>query len=258
MHSSQGASIPHDTAPDEYHHPDGSLALSPAMERLQAGLQALRYQHSALLQTLHPNQEPGSSLRASPLLAIAKEEDEIRSVTPTFSTLGKASVGSHRLSSQSDASIWYDAPEYDGAEEFVLDELPVEDSQTSKLSDKSNSEVTTPDADAESSNIWQDSESDTEDDVPPEPPKSAPSDNVQAVVRRAQLPSLPVGDEGSLFTVLKKNVGKVQFLYVLVGCAISKLLGTGSCTSRSTSIVQRTPDTPPTHGRRARILRPSQ
>ncbi|KIP12631.1 hypothetical protein PHLGIDRAFT_98104 [Phlebiopsis gigantea 11061_1 CR5-6] len=201
MHSAQGASISQEVSPDDYFNSDGSPALSPAMQRLQSSLQALQYQHSALLQTLRPHPEPGPSLRASPLLATAKEEDEMRSMTSTFSTLGRTSVGSHRLSSHSDASIWYDAPEYDGAEEFVLDELPAEDSQTSKLSDKSGSGVTTPDADTES-------ESDTEDDVQSEPPKSTSENNVQTVVRRTQLPSLPVGDEGSLFSVLKKNVGK--------------------------------------------------
>lgn len=181
------------------------------MQRLQVGLQSLQYQHSALVQALHSHTEPGPSLRTSPLLATAKEEEEPHTPSSAFSTLGRTSIRSHRLSVQSDASIWYDAPEYEGAEEFVLDDSLPEDSQGSKIS-----EITSPGIesiisnDMESSNTG-DSETDTEDDAPLKAPElqSTARNNAQLTVRRSQLPSPPVGDEGSLFTVLKKNVGKV-------------------------------------------------
>lgn len=211
----QGTSSSHDTTSDEILHPDsphGSPALSPAMQRLQTGLESLKYQHSALVQVLHMHPEPGPSLRSSPLLATAKEEEELHTPS-TYSTLGKASTRSHRLSSHSEASIWYDAPEYDGAEEFILDESPAEDTYASKISDVSSpsAESSTTTTDAEFSNDW-DSETDTEEGTSAEPPEqhSTTSVVVQSVVRRTQLPCPPVGDEGSLFTVLKKNVGKVS------------------------------------------------
>jgi hypothetical protein len=49
------------------------------------------------------------------------------------------------------------------------------------------------------------------EEPPPRPSadRTVPAKAPKEVVRRTQLPSAPVADEGSLFTVLKKNVGKV-------------------------------------------------
>lgn len=214
-----------DPSVDEGHQPEGSqstLGLSPAMQRLQTGLQNLRYQHSALVQSLYTHTDHGPSLRASPLLATAKEEEEIDTPSTGYSTLGRASNRSHRLSSQSEVSIWYDAEDYEGAEEFIMDDMPPEEgpSGASQLSDFTSSpgtELTSTSNDTElDSNIGYDSEADTEEgEAPTEDEQPAPAEvtvstpvETQQVVHRTQLPSPPVGDEGSLFTVLKKNVGK--------------------------------------------------
>ena len=192
------------------------------LRRLQLALEALKFQHSALAQAMsaHAFMDQGPSLRASPLLAAAREEEEAMSGTPStgFSTVGRAS---HRLSSQSDGSIWYDAQEYDGAEEFLLDEAP-EDTQQSKTSSTGNApegDIETPSsgtsADLESSSDSDDSESELYEEPPERKPSTStevtpPSEKGEiAAVRRTVLPSPPVGDEGSLFAVLKKNVGKV-------------------------------------------------
>lgn len=83
---------------------------------------------------------------------------------------------------------WYDAPELDdGPEEFLLD------------ADERGPESRIMESEQESA-----SDSDDEALLPyvvPDP---------TAVARRSKLPALPPGDEGSLFTVLKKNVGKVR------------------------------------------------
>ena len=131
-------------------------------------------------------------------------------ITPrsAFSTLGHSS---HRLSSQSEPSIWFDAQEYDGAEEFVLDESHPEDAQTSQFPDApivktpSVFSAGTPSSQAESDS---DSESDSGSILPSRANPDQSQDKV--IVRRTQLPSPVVGDEGSLFAVLKKNVGKVS------------------------------------------------
>ncbi|GJE85969.1 oxysterol-binding protein-domain-containing protein [Phanerochaete sordida] len=219
-HSSQGTL--HEPTVDEGSQSDsshGSPSLSLAMQRLQTGLQNLKYQHSALVQSLHAHPE-GPSLRSSPLLATAKEEDEMPTPSSGYSTLGRASNRSHRLSSQSDASVWFDAEEYDGPEEFVMDDTPPEDggpptsSQMSEFSSPG-AESSSPSNDTElDSSAGYDSDADTEDIHAEEElrahDKMVPSTPTEArkVVRRTQLPSPPVGDEGSLFTVLKKNVGK--------------------------------------------------
>ena len=55
------------------------------------------------------------------------------------------------------------------------------------------------------------SDSDDEFEEPPERPsiQSTKTEGQRAIVRRQALPSGPVGDEGSLFAVMKKNIGKV-------------------------------------------------
>lgn len=117
--------------------------------------------------------------------------------------------------------MWYDAEEYDGAEEFVLDELP-DDSQASKISE--NNLVGTPSTSTSETsrlNLGSASESESSDSEVESEPLEETSESVapdgvpvtskdMPIVRRTQLPSPPVGDEGSLFAVLKKNVGKVR------------------------------------------------
>lgn len=206
----------HDTAAEDTHAADGqhnTPGSESPIRRLQTALEALKFQHSALTQSLSTfSYTDQGQLRSSPLLTTAKEEEEERTPSTQYSTVGRAS---HRLSTHSDGSVWYDAEEYDGAEEFVLDEA-LEDTQASRLSDNietpSTSTSDTGDADLESNSESSDSESELFEEKP---------DNVDAsiaitpplastVTRRTQLPSPPIGDEGSLFTVLKKNVGKVR------------------------------------------------
>ncbi|KAI0348701.1 hypothetical protein BDW22DRAFT_1386317 [Trametopsis cervina] len=191
----------------------GASRESP-LQRLKAGLESLKYQHSALVQSLasHSHMDISSLRRGSPLPTATEEEDEAATITSSaFSTMRS----SRRLSSHSD--LWYDAPEFDGAEEFILEDQPPEDNQGSQFSDapsvglvsnaSSSSSSSRLDASADS-----DSESDSDDHTPTDTETAATSQasasGEQAVVRRTFLPSPIVGDEGSLFAVLKKNVGK--------------------------------------------------
>jgi len=93
---------------------------------------------------------------------------------------------------------WFDAEDGVG-EEFVLDD-PTPDEEKERLVLHS-----------ETTSLHQ-SESSEEEGFPPPPRDSDPSMSASQVVRRTCLPSGPVGDEGSLFAILKNNVGKVTGL----------------------------------------------
>lgn len=97
------------------------------------------------------------------------------------------------------ADSFYDASDAldEGLEEFHLDEQISPDlGHPSRITNH----------ESHSSLILGDSSSIDTDIVPDEPPEHDHS----AVVRRKQLPSPVTGDEGSLFAILKKNVGKVR------------------------------------------------
>lgn len=181
------------------------------LHRLQTSLDALKYQHAALanlIPVLNPSDLGYSTTRTSPLPATTEAAEE-EHPSPKFS-----SSKSKRLSvfsNHSEGSIWYDAPEFEGAEEFVLEAAPAEETPSSKISVGSPQSV--PDE-----LEWEGSDSDTEGSVGGQALQDAvstpesPQETQKTVVRRTQLPSPPVGDEGSLFAILKKNVGKVRYL----------------------------------------------
>lgn len=159
-------------------------------------------------------------------------------------------------------SVWFDAQEPEGAEEFILDATPGDERENGVLdegvqpnspisqSDKVSSSDTTTDADT-------DVESETEAENTPEtaPTSPAMSQEERQIVRRTELPSGPVGDEGSLFAVLKKNVGKVGSRIV----SVPDLFINGSVglvPSSDACVIQRTSDLTSKVRRRARVLRP--
>ena len=188
------------------------------MERLKTGLETLAHQHSALVQSLvaHSHFDPASLRRGT--LPTAREDDEVvASPKSAFSTVRS----SHRLSSHSELSVWYDAIENDGAEEFVLEDPPPEESQASQLSDAPSTIQPSTSISSQFSYIGTSDDDSDSDDVLTAEAETAPSTavaslNEQSVVRRTHLPSPVVGDEGSLFAVLKKNVGRV--------CAMSSIV----------------------------------
>ncbi|KAL1729778.1 Oxysterol-binding protein-domain-containing protein [Schizophyllum commune] len=113
-----------------------------------------------------------------------------------------------RFSSSTTASSsleWFDAEDdADGAEEFVLD--------TRTAGDESQpSQITTDSSSVEKAEDEETARSSMDTDIEDEPARKSSVEaplGQQAVVHRTQLPSPVVGDEGSLFSVLKKSVGK--------------------------------------------------
>ena len=180
------------------------------MQRLQLALESLRHQHAALIKSMAAisfidTNTPVS--RGSPLLPTTAEEVFADSPKSSFGTIGKVSNLMSTYSMHSDGSVWFDAPEFDGAEEFILDSSPEEESQGSQLSYVESANPT--DEEEETT----ETESDSEGTAEEQPRIVSPSNgrvNGAVVTRRTKLPSPPVGDEGGLFAVLKKSVGKVR------------------------------------------------
>ncbi|KAI0706084.1 Oxysterol-binding protein-domain-containing protein [Cytidiella melzeri] len=201
----------HEAASENGHIPEASNALRDSpMHRLQNGLETLKFQHSALVQSLAAHSLSHvdiASLRRGSPLPTAREYDEMTTPKSSLSTIRS----SHRESSHSE--FWFDAPEFDGAEEFVMEEQAPEESQDSQFSSATNADIACASNTSEfSSSATSDSESDSEDEPAADSETVATSGTSrfrgQPILRRTQLPSPVVGDEGSLFAVLKKNVGK--------------------------------------------------
>lgn len=171
--------------------------------RLQSTLDALRKQHSTLVRALAPPE-----LGTGP---IHEEPSEYGS-----HAWQHARWGSKRTSIASSAGeMWFDAPEPDGALEFVLeDATPAESEGDMSSKTLANGSVNGSEQEV---NETLGNEDDSDDEREEEHGKEESEVTAEAgkeerkeIVRRTQLPSGPVGDEGSLFAVLKKNVGKVR------------------------------------------------
>jgi oxysterol-binding protein-related protein 3/6/7 len=178
------------------------------------------------------------SLRRGSPLPTAREDDEVTTPTSAYSTLRS----SRRQSTLSELSVWYDAPEFDGAEEFILEDQPAEDSLGSQFSEALSTGLASASSTSGfSSNSTSDSDSNSGDETPndietADTSETSPSQE-QVIVRRTQLPSPVVGDEGSLFAVLKKNVGKVSIAVQVLGCISHSCVYLGPCSSYVTGVL---------------------
>ncbi|KAG2155379.1 Oxysterol-binding protein-domain-containing protein [Suillus clintonianus] len=168
-------------------------------QQIDTALAALKSQHAALLKSLqaHDGTAPPTA-RGSPLPPTTEEKEEEPLSASRFNTsLTRRSNLAISMSSLSDTTPneWFDAEE-DVGEEFFLD-VPTPDEEM---------ELFVPQSDTSSLNQTESGD----EEKPSTPPAHDldPSVNARQVVRRTRLPSGPVGDEGSLFAILKNNVGK--------------------------------------------------
>lgn len=105
--------------------------------------------------------------------------------------------------SDSAPAEWFDAEDRLGEEFLLEDPSPEEDK--ARLVQSRNSSL----------DGYESASSDEEDHIPPQTVGNDDSAlSLRQVTRRTHLPSGPIGDEGSLFAMLKKNVGKVCFVYL--------------------------------------------
>jgi len=175
---------------------------------MRIAIETFKDQHTLLTKSLVS--EAGQSS-----LPFTGEEDEDSGST-TYNIHRAPTTPSRRSKRASTATSinssiqeWYDADDgLDGAQEFTIDELNFDDTEPTQPSTiTSDTRSSADDGDTSSMDTDILSERPISPSVP-DPIGTQPLD-VQAVARRTELPSLPVGDEGSLFTILKKNVGKV-------------------------------------------------
>ena len=183
------------TSADPYHH-------------MQSVIARLKKQHAALTGLIPPLPESNlSTALPSPLPSTVEEHSEpSSSPAARFMSPIVRRTGTSIVASLSDSgSIWFDATdEFDGPEEFFLDAPPIEagvaDCQIASIDGQYNSQDCEGASDTDEEEGRRLSLAVGEHQV---------AVGVQQVAHRTSLPSGPVADEGSLFAVFKKNVGKV-------------------------------------------------
>lgn len=179
-------------------HPENTTFLH--FQRIQEIMDALKSQQADLLRSLHAPPHTDSAPPAPPPLAPTPEErGDFRSPS-RFSTL--AGRQSRRMSRMSISTTASDAEWFDAGEEFTLDEPTPEE-------EKADVAVEDDDDDIHDSGSSDEEYHPTPTRRPSRASRTPSQLSAKHVVRRTRLPSGPVGDEGSLFTILKKNVGKV-------------------------------------------------
>jgi hypothetical protein len=170
-------------------------------------LNTLKEQHAALakaISSISYTDTPSTSLSSSLVLPPRVEEEgeeAYHSESPVSASTSMPRSKHASIATSTSESVWFDAPDFDdGPEEFLLEPTGADDHfPDSRIIDPHDRE----DSDSVDTDI--------EGETPKPEPAELPLDPSQ-VTRRTQLPSLPPADEGSLFAVLKKNVGKVRFV----------------------------------------------
>jgi len=196
----------------ELSHPDARAPPgqphSPSQQHIQFTMDALKTQHTALtnlINTLAHLDANFTSARASPLPSTAEEDDNSPTPSRFSAPLGRLPKRTPTMDTASESlNEWFDAQEgFDGAQEFLLDFQPPSEEPGGQIlgSDSHSSLGRFVDSSV-------DTDSDEEARVPDKDARSATINRDAPVVRRSRLPTGPVGDEGSLFAILKKNVGK--------------------------------------------------
>ncbi|KAG2146531.1 Oxysterol-binding protein-domain-containing protein [Suillus bovinus] len=219
MHERSHPSLKSKSEKDKHHHhpkdvfnmfkkshqanEDGTLpksnfdtSLNIRFQEINTALASIKSQHAALLKSLAHDVTAPPTARGSPLPPTEEKEEEPLSTSRFNTTLSRRSNLAISMSSLSDSAHneWFDAEEGLG-EEFFLDVANPDEER----------ELIVPQS--ENSSLNQTASSDDEHS-PPLVHDTDPSVNARQVVRRSRLPSGPIGDEGSLFAILKNNVGK--------------------------------------------------
>lgn len=179
------------TAPGEG-DPNQSL---DAVQEIRTKFDGLKAQYIALMKVMQSSMQE-TALATSFLPVTPKDVSVKRAPTTTSVSATRRSVRNSIATSASESFVeWFDA-EDEGPQEFTMEIEPeVELVSPPVPVDDDNSSVNT-----EIVNLEQ---------LASPVPEIFIQDTLQ-VVRRTQLPCLCPSDEGSLFTILKKNVGKVS------------------------------------------------
>lgn len=180
---------------------DHTGIVSEGLQDIQYKFDVLKSQYQALAKvsqtSTNDSGQPASSL------PFTREEEEVhftasqRLKSPSI----RHSIRNSVASGGSGTLEWFDA-EDDGPQEFIMDLGPEQSEPGSRLLPQEE------ETGQDSSSIDTDIEEHEKIVSPlPKPEIESPT---QTQNRRTQLPCLPPSDEGSLFGILKKNVGKVR------------------------------------------------
>jgi oxysterol-binding protein-related protein 3/6/7 len=198
-------SVPTDENPSQQ---NAAIPTNP-YDRVQSAIATLKTQHTALRGLITFAESNFPIAHESQLPASVVEETEGGYTPVRFgSPVARKTWMSTSTSLSDGGSIWFDAvDEGDGAEEFFLDS-PLKpspgDGQIADLPDLCGQD-----------NSHDFEESDTDEEQEAARFSLAISERrvvarSRHVAHRTSLPSGPVADEGSLFAIFKKNVGKVE------------------------------------------------
>ena len=213
------------------HHNDSNhsdtnsdVSQTSPQHRVHVALEALKTQHETLIKSLHAlsniDTGPAPSARASPLPSTAEEEEGVYQHSPDIQFSGRFGTPFVRKSTRTSIATtfsdgttsreWFDA--LDGGEEFLLEPEPTPTEEKVQLEvglfEGSRSSLGGSSDAEEQEDIYAAQAQDRGEVVV----NMDPVEKAQHVARRTELPSGTISDEGSLFTILKKNVGKVRNL----------------------------------------------
>ncbi|THU91620.1 oxysterol binding protein [Dendrothele bispora CBS 962.96] len=186
--------------------PDSSQLDSQSIQyqRIRTTLDTLIAQHDTLLKSLQGTLDTQGH-HVSTVPETVEEEDHPSHKSDSQTSSPTLSRNRHSIATTLSESVneWFDASE--GAEEFVLDDAVADAGEQPSyiMTNESPSEH-----DAESIDTDIESEDIPVSASPADETQTSSHDISAQVVRRTHLPTPITGDEGSLFTVLKKNVGK--------------------------------------------------
>ncbi|KAF8807598.1 oxysterol binding protein [Phlegmacium glaucopus] len=175
-------------------------SVTESIQRIRSVFDTLKSQHSTLLKAM---QTSLPDMLAQTLSPTAEEQEDADYQTPrSLTPRTRRSLHDSVATSFSDDHFeWFDATDaFDGPEEFVMEPIqdvpePVGLLATDVQSNSDNSSIDT--------NI-----DDLDTLAAPAPGVLTTSSGNFKVVRRTELPAPSCSDEGSLFTILKKNIGK--------------------------------------------------
>jgi hypothetical protein len=181
------------------------------LERVKSIVDTLKSQHLALVKSINTlsQYDPSQATHAAALPLSYTAEEEEGADEPSARNPAVTARRSDRISIATTVSEsiheWFDALD-EGPEEFLIDPQNAPDGgeQPSQILASNHPSVSDK---LDNSSIDTDINDDAVKDTTVVEGNTALT-GLQ-IIRRTQLPAPPVGDEGSLFAILKKNVGKV-------------------------------------------------
>lgn len=174
-------------------------SLTESIQQIRSVLDILKSQHSTLLKEMQTSLPDMVTQSLSPT---TEEEEGTEYQTPrSLTPRTRRSLHDSVATSFSDTPLeWFDATDaFDGPEEFVM--APVQD-----VRDPIGLLATDTQSNSDHSSI--DTDIDDQETPVTLAPEGVTTPGKFQVMRRTQLPVPSCSDEGSLFTILKKNVGK--------------------------------------------------